>query len=127
VLSILSAMLSQCSPIPHPAALGTRACLPGYTNRRRCPDRLPCDADRREPTKEHGGKDPYSMIVFTNHPHHYAAKDEKDPKKHVYSIVSDDTYVPNVEALLSLHQAVTLYGNIPNEFPESEAVRGSTR
>ena len=73
--------------------------------------------------KQHGGKDPYSMIVFTNHPHQYAAKDEKDPKKHLYSIVSDDTHVPNVEALLSLHQAVTLYGNIPNKFPESEAVR----
>lgn len=70
--------------------------------------------------KQHGGKDTYSMIVFTNHPHQYAAKDEKDPKKHLYSIVSDDTHVPNVEALLSLHQAVTLYGNIPNKFPESE-------
>jgi hypothetical protein len=73
--------------------------------------------------KEHGGKDPYSMIVFTNHPHQYAAKDEKDPKKHLYSIVSDDTHVPNFEALSSLHQAVTLYGNIPNKFPESEAVQ----
>jgi hypothetical protein len=71
--------------------------------------------------KEHGGKDPYSMIVFTNHPHHYAAKDEKDPKKHLYSLVSDDTYVPNFQALLSLHQAVTLYGNIPNRFPETGA------
>ena len=59
--------------------------------------------------KEHGGKDPYSMIVFTNHPHQYAAKDEKDPKKHLYSIVSDDTHVPNVEALLSLHNAVRKY------------------
>jgi hypothetical protein len=70
--------------------------------------------------KEHGGKDPYSMIVFTNHPHHYAAKDEKDPQKNLFSIVSDDSCVPNFEALLSLHQAATLYGNIPNEFPESE-------
>ncbi len=74
--------------------------------------------------KEHGGKDPYSMIVFTNHPHHYAAKDEKDPKKHLYSIVSDDTHVPNFEALLSLHHAVTLYGNIPNKFPETGGARG---
>jgi hypothetical protein len=73
--------------------------------------------------REHGGKDPYSMIVFTNHPHQYTAKDEKDPKKHLYPIVSDDTYVPQVEALLSLHQAVTLYGNIPNEFPASESSR----
>jgi hypothetical protein len=74
--------------------------------------------------KEHGGKDPFSMIVFTNHPHHYAAKDEKDPKKHLYSIVSDDTYVPNVEVLSDLHQAVTLYGNIPNKFPETGAEQG---
>ena len=73
--------------------------------------------------KEHGGKDPFSMIVFTNHPHHYAARDEQDPRKHLYSIVSDDTYVPNFEALLNLHQAATLYGNIPNKFPESEAVQ----
>ena len=76
--------------------------------------------------KEHGDKDAFSMIVFTNHPHQYAAKDEKDPKKHLYSIVSDDTYVPNIEALRSLHQAVTLYGNIPNEFPESGAAQGKT-
>jgi hypothetical protein len=73
--------------------------------------------------KEHGGKDPYSMIVFINHPHLYAAKDEKDPKKHLYSIVSDDTHIPNVEALSSLHQAATLYGNIPNKFPESGTVQ----
>jgi hypothetical protein len=77
--------------------------------------------------KEHGCKDPYSMIVFTNHPHQYAAKDEKDPKKHLYSIVSDDTHVPNFEALSSLHQAVTLYGNIPNKFPESEAVQAKSQ
>jgi hypothetical protein len=64
------------------------------------------------------------MIVLTNHPHQYAAKDEKDPKKHLYSIVSDDTHVPNFEALSSLHQAVTLYGNIPNKFPETGVEQG---
>jgi hypothetical protein len=76
--------------------------------------------------KENGGKDPFSMIVFTNHPHHYAAKDEKDPQKHLYSIVSDDTYAPNIEALRSLHHAVRLYGNIPNEFPESGLAKRAT-
>ena len=76
--------------------------------------------------KENSGKDPFSMIVFTNHPHQYAAKDEKSPKKHLYSIVSDDTYVPNVEALRSLHHAVTLYGNIPNEFPEGGVAKRKT-
>ncbi len=63
------------------------------------------------------------MIVFTNHLHQYAAKDEKDPKKHLYSIASDDTYVPNVKALSNLHHAVTLYGNIPNKFPEAKQYR----
>ena len=69
-----------------------------------------------EVNKQHGGRDPYSMIVFTNHPHHYAARDEKDPHKHVYSVVSTDTTV-NEAALRSLHQAALLYGNVPNEFP----------
>ena len=76
--------------------------------------------------KEHGGKDPYGMIVFTNHPYHYAARDERNPQKHLFSIVSDDTCVAKVEVLRSLHHAVTLYGNIPNEFPESGVVKRKT-
>jgi hypothetical protein len=66
--------------------------------------------------KDHGGKDPYSMIVFSNHPHHYAAKDEKDPQKHLLSVESDDS-LANSTALWSLHKAALLYGNVPNEFP----------
>jgi hypothetical protein len=31
--------------------------------------------------REHGGFDPYILIVITNHPHHYALEDEADPKK----------------------------------------------
>jgi hypothetical protein len=66
--------------------------------------------------RDHGGKDPYSMIVFSNHPHHYAAKDEKDPQKHLFSYESDDS-LANTTALWSLHRAAALYGNVPNEFP----------
>jgi len=66
--------------------------------------------------QQHGGKDPYSMIVFTNHPQHYAAKDERDPQKHLLSVESDDS-LADTTALWSLHQAASLYGNIPNEFP----------
>jgi hypothetical protein len=72
-----------------------------------------------EINKQHGGRDPYNMIVFTNHPHHYAARDERDPHKHVYSVISTDTVV-NEEAVRSLHQAALLYGNIPNEFPAND-------
>jgi len=69
-------------------------------------------------TREHGGKDPYTMIVFTNHPHHYAAKDELDPQKHLACVVPLDPPVEvNSHALKSLYQAASIYGNIPNEFP----------
>ena len=70
----------------------------------------------KEIKKQHGGKDPYSMIVFSNHPHHYAAKDEKDPQKHLLSVESDDSLADSA-ALWSLHNAAMLYGNVPNEFP----------
>ncbi len=66
--------------------------------------------------RDHGGKEPYSMIVFSNHPHHYAATDEKDPQKHLLSYESDDS-LASTTALWSLHRAASLYGNIPNEFP----------
>jgi len=47
------------------------------THQRNCDRQSPRRRDQVK--KQHGGKDPYSMIVFTNHPHQYAAKDEKDP------------------------------------------------
>jgi SEC-C motif-containing protein len=66
-----------------------------------------------------GRRDPYAMIVFTNHPHHYAAKDEKDPQKHLLSVLPEAAQREvNREALMALHQAALLYGNIPNEFPD---------
>lgn len=69
--------------------------------------------------REHGGRDPFNMLVFTNHPHHYAAEDEADPKKHTVSVLSTvPTLEPNhPEALSELHEAAALYGNIPNAFP----------
>ncbi|MFZ0319471.1 MAG: hypothetical protein WAL56_10130 [Candidatus Sulfotelmatobacter sp.] len=66
---------------------------------------------------ENGERDPYSMVVFSNHPHHYAAKDEKDPQKHVLSVQSEDSSADG-GALGGIHQAATLYGNVPNEFPK---------
>jgi hypothetical protein len=69
-------------------------------------------------TREHGGNDPYAMVVFTNHPHHYAAKDELDPQKHLACVVPLAPPVEvNQQALTSLYQAASIYGNIPNEFP----------
>jgi hypothetical protein len=74
------------------------------------------DANR----KFHGGVDKYALLVFTNHPHHYAAVDELDPQKHTLEIMP--LSLPGVAHLLALHElrkAVFLYGKIPQEFPKS--------
>ena len=41
------------------------------------------DRDR----KEHGGVDRYAMLVFTNHPHHYVAKNELDSRGHFAGVI----------------------------------------
>jgi len=68
--------------------------------------------------KEHGGTDPYAMMTFTNHPHHYTEPNELDPQKHVLAIISPTVDGAKLQALQTLYQAVNLYGNIPNEFPQ---------
>jgi hypothetical protein len=69
--------------------------------------------------REHGGIDPYALLVFTNHPHHFAAANELDPRKHLLSVQSlqPPAGVVHRDAVLKLHQSAELYGNIPNEFP----------
>lgn len=69
--------------------------------------------------REHGGTDPYALLVFTNHPHHYGRPEEVDPRRHLFSImpVASSVALAHPEALAALHEAANLYGNIPNEFP----------
>jgi hypothetical protein len=71
---------------------------------------------------EHAGRDPYALLVFTNHPHHYGNPNEVDPGKHIISIMSQGVpvVVANPLALAAIHQAANLYGNIPNEFPRAD-------
>jgi hypothetical protein len=71
-----------------------------------------------EVKKYHNDADPYCMIVFSNHPHHYAIRD-LDPQQHLLSVVSQQ---PNAHrlALRSLHVAAGLYGNIPMGFSTEE-------
>lgn len=68
--------------------------------------------------KEHKGVDPYAMIVFSNHPHHYAVRD-LDPRPHLLSVIA---YPPKAHmlALQSLHTAANLYGNMPMGFSAEE-------
>jgi len=81
------------------------------------PSRIMCsllDRDR----KEHGGKDLYAMLVFTNHPHHYGDKNAPDHRHHLLAIVPEAIRGVTRTALFDLYQAANLYRNIPNEFPE---------
>ena len=67
-------------------------------------------------------RDQYAMLVFTNHPHHYAKPDELDPQKHTLSILPLAPVKPVVHtsALDDLRYAVGLYGNVPDEFPPQQ-------
>lgn len=68
--------------------------------------------------KLHHDTDPYSMIVFSNHPHHYALHDP-DPEQHLLSVVPQQQIVHPI-ALRSLHHAAERYGNIPMSFTQGE-------
>lgn len=69
--------------------------------------------------KKHNGKDPYNLVVFSNHPHHYTREEEIDPTKHLLSIVSKIPIkqVSTMQAVIDIHEAANKYGNIPNELP----------
>lgn len=70
--------------------------------------------------KEHGGRDPYAMLIFTNHPQHYALPDapnEVDPHKNMLAVSARHPAPVWHPALFALYRASNLYGNIPNEFP----------
>lgn len=68
--------------------------------------------------KHHNDADPYCMIVFSNHPHHYAIHDP-DPEQHLLSVVPQQPCAHPL-ALRSLHVAAELYGNIPMGFSTEE-------
>ena len=72
--------------------------------------------------RENVGKEPYNLLVFTNHPHHYAKEDETDPKKHLLSIMPQISVkiAEYPDAILELNEAARKYGNIPIELPKSK-------
>jgi hypothetical protein len=69
--------------------------------------------------KRHGGKDPITLSVITNHPGHYT-KDNEIPNWH--HLVAQISQLPSkparMEALMAVVQATQLYGNIPQELPK---------
>lgn len=73
-----------------------------------------------EVRKKHGGVDPYSLVLFTNHPHYYGKEDEQVPAGKTLFVMSQLPKNPptHPKAILDLYTAADLYGNIPNTFPE---------
>jgi hypothetical protein len=58
------------------------------------------------------------MIIFSNHPHHYALE-QPNPEQHLLSVVPQPQTVHPL-ALRSLHSAAEHYGNVPNGFSTEE-------
>ena len=114
---------------PHPLVIFVDTNLPA-----RAADRFfPTDPDR--PTravknlldtvnKEHGGRDPYCLLVFTNLPYHYASVDDSFTNKHFFSTgptaESGEEGTLRMTALKAIHDAAMLHGNIPQEFPSDK-------
>lgn len=69
--------------------------------------------------KGENGEDRYAMIIFTNQPYQYGEDDEPISKKHVLSVISQNTKIaaPHPEIFSALNQAA-LQDHIPNEFPK---------
>ena len=78
--------------------------------------------------KQHGGKDPITQLIITNHPSHYTKDNEIPPGAHLLGKIALSPAKPaRMEALLAITQATTLYGSIPQDWPKgNSAVRTVT-
>jgi uncharacterized protein YchJ len=66
------------------------------------------------------GVDPYNLLVFTNHPQHYAEGESAARQDRWAAIISPNPRVQvfHESALKDLMKALDLYGNIPTDFPK---------
>lgn len=68
--------------------------------------------------RQHGGKDPITQLIITNHPSHYTQDHEIPRRAHMMGQISLCPVRPaRIEALMAITQATNLYGNIPQELP----------
>jgi hypothetical protein len=115
---------------PHPLAVfvdtnlpprgAQRLYAPRIENGREIPSRLLMGLLDRV-AKEHDGNDPYAMLIFSNHPHHYASPDELDPQRNLLAVSARNPAATQLPALHAFYTAARLYGNIPNELPAGGA------
>ena len=66
------------------------------------------------------GRDPYNLLVFTNHPQHYAEGRRAGSQDRWAAIISPNPRVQlfHESALKDLMKALDLYGNVPTDFPK---------
>ncbi len=70
--------------------------------------------------KHEDGKDPYNLLVFSNHPHHYGEPLSPDPAKDVLAVESlcPEHSADHPETIRAIYDAANQYGNVPSKFPE---------
>jgi hypothetical protein len=68
--------------------------------------------------KEHNDTDPYALLIFSNHPHHYTSPEEMHPQKNLLAVSARHPDPAWRKALVAFVRASNLYGNIPNDLPE---------
>jgi len=67
---------------------------------------------------EHNGTYPFVMLAFTNNPDHYVAPHQPPAPKHIHVMMTEHPTGPQGIALGALYNAVPMYGDVPNEFPD---------
>jgi hypothetical protein len=74
---------------------------------------------RKGPPRLREAVDPYNILVFSNHPQHYALDERHESGNRWATFISRKTRVPvhHEKALFDLWNAVNVYGNVPSKCP----------
>ncbi len=75
--------------------------------------------------KTSDGKDIFNLLVLTNHPHHYGELDEPDPRRDRAAMlaIKPEIIPKSLKALTDIYDAVSIYGNIPQNFPDDKVIK----
>jgi len=65
--------------------------------------------------------DPFNLIVFTNHPFHYASADQPAPAPEAISVFGRNPRYPVncSDALTAIHDSAMKFGNVPQQFEDA--------
>jgi len=65
-------------------------------------------------------REPFNIIIVSNHPHHYNTTNSPDTPSEMFSVISKKPKIPctNNSILEAIHDAANTYGRVPNLFEE---------